>query len=262
MGMKTMILCGGQGTRIRDVADRIPKPMIPVGKFPILWHIMKYYAHAGHHDFVLCLGHQGQAIKDFFLNYEAYTNDFTVTLGQDAGVEFHNRHPEDGWKITLAETGLDSMTGARIRKAKKYVEQDDHFFLTYGDGLSNVDIQALFDFHRSHGKILTVTAVRPMGRFGEIVSDPVGNVLAFNEKPETTPGRISAGFFVCRREIFDYLGDGDELVFEKEPMQRLAKDKQLVAYAHDGFWHPMDTHRDYTYLNSLESSGSAPWRVW
>ena len=260
--MKVAILCGGQGTRIRDVADDIPKPMIPINGLPILWHIMKYYAHWGHKQFVLCLGHKGHVIKDFFLNYEALTCDFTIKLGAVRSTTFHDIHDESEWEVTLAETGLNAMTGARIKLARKYVADDEHFMLTYGDGVGNIDIQKLIEFHKSHGKILTVTGVRPPGRFGELVGDARGMVTEFNEKPQATGGRISGGFFVCRREIFDYLDDREDLVFEIEPMRRLVEDGQMMVFDHDGFWQPMDTYRDYTYLNGLCNQGKAPWMIW
>lgn len=259
--MKVVILCGGQGTRIRDVSDNIPKPMLPIGNLPILWHIMKFYAHWGHQDFVLCLGYKGQAIKDFFLNYQAHTSDFTITLGgKQQKVVYHNDHPEADWQVTLAETGLDSMTGARLRRARKFVA-DDTFMLTYGDGLSDIDLDALLKFHKSHGKVMTVTGVRPPGRFGELGSAD-GRVTEFNEKPQATGGRISGGYFICEQALFDYLPEGDDLIFEQEPIRALVKEGQLMVYEHDGFWQPLDTYRDYTYLNNLISAERAPWMIW
>jgi glucose-1-phosphate cytidylyltransferase len=260
--MKVVILCGGQGTRIRDVSDDIPKPMIPIKGLPILWHIMKYYAHWGHKQFILCLGYKGHAIKDFFLNYEALTCDFTIKLGAAPSTTFHDGHDESDWEVTLAETGLNSMTGARIKRAHKYAASDENFMLTYGDGVGNIDIKKLVEFHKSHGKILTVTGVRPPGRFGELVGDNKGKVTEFNEKPQATGGRISGGFFVCRKEIFDYLDNREDLVFEIEPMRRLVQDGQMMIYEHDGFWQPMDTYRDYMYLNGLCNQGKAPWMIW
>lgn len=260
--MKVVILCGGQGTRIRDVADNIPKPMIPVGGYPILWHIMRYYAHWGHRDFVLCLGHKAQVVKDFFLNYEAHTRDFTITLGGAAAIEYHDLQREAAWRVTLADTGEHAMTGARVRRAFRYLEHESDFLLTYGDGVGDIDLERLLAFHRSHGKIMTVSGVRPPGRFGELVSAAGGRVTEFNEKPQATGGRISGGFFACKRELLDYLPDDDSLVLEVSPMKTLAAEGQLMLYEHDGFWQPMDTYRDYTLLNSLYEGGSAPWRVW
>jgi len=260
--MKTVILCGGQGTRIRDVADNIPKPMISVGGYPILWHIMKIYAQAGCNDFVLCLGHKGNVIKDFFLNYDTSIQDFTIKLGKEKSILCHDLHDECDWIVTLAETGQNAMTGSRIGKIKKYIANDENFLLTYGDGLSDIDVGKLLDFHDSHGKILTVTGVRPPGRFGEILADDGGVIHEFNEKPQATGGRISGGFFVCRRELFDYLDDNEGLVFEQEPMQRLVADGELMMYRHDGFWQPMDTYRDYKMLNDLYKDNNAPWVTW
>lgn len=260
--MKTVILCGGYGTRIRDVAENIPKPMVPVGGVPILWHIMKYYAEWGHKEFVLCLGYKAEAIKDFFLNYEAQTRDFTLMLGSHKSIEYHSDHNESDWRVTLADTGLDAMTGARLHKVRSYVADAEHFMLTYGDGLSDVDLGALVRFHKDHGKILTVTGVRPPGRFGELMSDGKGQVTEFNEKPQAGAGLISGGFFVCRKEIFNYLDDRDDLMFEQEPIHRLVTDRQMVVYEHPGFWQPMDTYRDYSYLNDLIKKGSAPWVIW
>lgn len=260
--MKVVILCGGQGTRIRDVNENVPKPMIPVGTLPILWHIMKYYARMGHKEFVLCLGYKGQAIKDFFLNYESHTRDFSVTLGAAKQVEYHTEHEEADWRVTLADTGLDAMTGARVRKIRKYIGNDEHFMLTYGDGVGNVDIDKLIEFHVSHGRILTVTGVRPPGRFGELMADDQGFVTEFNEKPQATGGRISGGFFVCRRDLFDYLDDHENLVFEEGPMRALVRDQQLAVYKHDDFWQCMDTYRDWQFLNGLVEKNKAPWKIW
>ena len=260
--MKVVILCGGHGTRIRDVADDIPKPMIPVGGYPILWHIMKYYAAAGQQDFVLCLGYKSHVIKNFFLNYEVNTNDITVTLGSKKPVVLHSKNQELDWTVTMAETGLNAMTGARIKKIQKYVETEDHFLLTYGDGVGNIDIAKLIAFHKSHGKVLTVSGVRPPSRFGELMSDATGKVTEFNEKTQATAGLISGGFFVCSKEIFKYLNDKEDLVFELEPMQRLVRDGQMMVYEHHGFWQPMDTYRDYSLLNAMYNEGKAPWVVW
>lgn len=260
--MKTVILCGGQGTRIRDVADNIPKPMIPVGGYPILWHIMKYYSCWGHTDFLLCLGYRGQVIKDFFLNYLAHTSDFTISLGQNSRITYHNSHDESDWNVTLAETGLNTMTGGRVRKINRYLDNEDEFMLTYGDGVGNIDIKQLLEFHRSHGKVLTVTGVRPPGRFGELNYDTPGLVTEFNEKPQASGGRISGGFFVCSKRLFDYLDDRDDLVLEQEPMRRLVADRQMMVYEHDGFWQPMDTYRDYSLLNGMYENREAPWLIW
>lgn len=260
--MKVVILCGGLGTRIRDVADNLPKPMIPVGKFPILWHIMKYYSCFGHSEFILCLGYQGKAIKEFFLNYEINTNDFSITLGKKDSIIFHNKIDERDWKITFAETGEKTMTGGRVRRIRKFVEEEEHFMLTYGDGLSNINLDDLIAFHKRHGKTLTLTGVRPAGRFGEIMCDIDGTITEFNEKPQATEGRINGGFFVCNTTLFKYLDERDDLVFEQEPMKMLVADKELMQFNHDGFWQPMDTYREYSLLNSLFEKGNAPWKIW
>ena len=256
--MKVVILAGGYGTRIRDVSDDLPKPMIPIGPYPILWHIMKTYAHFGHKDFIVCVGYKGHLIKDFFLNYEAYTRDFTVGFGRKAGITYHGEHDEADWSVTLADTGIRSMTGARISRVRKYVQNED-FLLTYGDGVSDVDITRLIAFHKSHGRVLTVTGVRPPGRFGEMVGTAEGRVAEFNEKPQATGGRISGGFFVASPRLFEYLENREDLIFEREPMRRLVIDGQLMMYEHDGFWQPMDTSREFQLLNALYESGAAPW---
>ena len=256
--MKVVILCGGYGTRIRDVADDIPKPMIPIGPYPILWHIMKSYANFGFKEFIICLGYKGQVIKNFFLNHEAYTRNLTITFGSRSNVEFHDDHKESDWKVTLVDTGIQSMTGSRISQIRDYVGNDD-FMITYGDGLSDININNLVHFHKKHGKILTVSGVRPPGRFGEMVGNSYGLVSEFNEKPQATDGRISGGFFVARRSLFDYLNNDPSLVFEQEPIKKLVEDKQLMMYEHDGFWQPMDTSREFQLLNSIYESGNAPW---
>jgi glucose-1-phosphate cytidylyltransferase len=259
--MKTVILCGGYGTRIRDVADNIPKPMIPIGELPILWHIMKYYSKFDFDEFVLCLGYKSQVIKDFFLNYGASTRDFTLRLGKESSIEYHTDFEESNWKVTLAETGQNTMTGGRINHIKKYVENDDCFMLTYGDGVGDINIDALVKFHKSHGKTITLTGMRPPGRFGELELDGA-KVIGFNEKPQATGGLISGGYFVCNKNIFDFMEGDKSLVFEQEPMKRLVDAGELMVYKHDGFWQPMDTYRDYSLLNQLFDKGAAPWKIW
>ena len=260
--MKVVILCGGYGTRIRDVSADIPKPMIPVGGLPILWHIMKYYSSFGFSDFILCLGYKGHVIKDFFLNYRARTSDFSITLGESGGIEYHTDHAETKWRITLAETGLETMTGGRIARIEHYLRKDEDFMLTYGDGLSNIDLGKLLEYHRSHRKIATVSGVRPPGRFGELRAEGDGTIIEFNEKPQATAGLINGGYFVLRQEIFKYLPNRESLVFEQEPMRSLVRDRNLMVYEHDGFWQPMDTYRDYSYLNSIYAKGEALWKKW
>ena len=260
--MKTVILCGGYGTRIRDVSEDLPKPMLPIGGRPILWHIMKGFAHSGLNEFVLCLGYKSRVIKEFFLNYEAFTNDFTITLGEENRVSYHDNHEEIGWTVTMAETGAGTMTGGRISRKRRYIGDNDTFLLTYGDGVSDIDLSALVKFHRMHGKILTVSGVRPPGRFGEIEYVDDTRVSAFNEKPQAAEGCISGGFFVCQSGIFDYLSDDEDLVFEERPMRQLAAEGEMMVYRHEGFWQCMDTQRDFSLLNGLWNSNAAPWRCW
>lgn len=260
--MKVVILCGGFGTRIRDVSDDIPKGMIPIGGYPILWHIMKYYSHFGHQQFVLCLGHKSDVIKDFFLNYEAHTQDFTINLGATKSITYHSRHAEANWQVTLAETGERSMTGARIKRIQRYVAEEENFMLTYGDGLSNVNLNKLVGFHKEHKKALTISGVRPPSRFGELMCDGSGLVTEFNEKPQATGGLISGGFFVCNQKLFEALDDREDLVFEQEPIRYLVSTNQAMVYNHDGFFQPMDTARDHKLLTGLYNKNEAPWVVW
>jgi len=257
--MKTLILCGGQGTRMREETEYRPKPLVDIGGKPILWHIMKIYAHFGFHDFVLCLGYRGNMIKEYFLQYEAMNNDFTISLGTRESIEFHGNHLEKGIKVTLADTGLHTMTGGRIQKAAKYID-DDTFLLTYGDGVADVDIGKLLAFHRSHGKLATLTAMRPSSRYGMLQFGSDGLVERFAEKPKAE-GWASAGFFVLHRSVIDYL-DGSNCIFEQAPLERLARENQLVAYEHNGFFFAMDTYREYQYLNELWDKGQSPWKVW
>lgn len=257
--MKTLILCGGQGTRLREETEYRPKPLIEVGGRPILWHIMKTYAHHGHRDFVLCLGYRGQMIKEYFLNYHAMNNDFTVNLGTQETIRYHQINAENDFKVTLADTGLESMTGGRILRAARYLEGDT-FMLTYGDGLSDVDLTKVMEFHQSHGKLATVTTVRNISRFGTVRLDEGGQVTDFAEKPQQDTW-ISAGFFVLSRKVLDLI-EGDDTIFEQGPLQKLAQRGELVAYRHDGFFYAMDTYREYLLLNELWNSGEAPWKVW
>lgn len=235
--------------------------MIKIGDRPMLWHIMKIYAHHGLTDFVLCLGYMGYVIKDFFLNYEALTQDFTVPLGSEPAVKFHNSHSETGWQVTLAETGERAQTGARVYRVKKYLG-GERFCLTYGDGLGNIDLKGLIRFHESHGKLGTVTGVRPPSRFGELeVSNK--QVTSFSEKPQSGGGLINGGFFVFEPAFLDrYLADDDNLSLEQEPLHRLAADGELMMWQHDGFWQPMDTYREWKMLEDMWAGGNAPWKVW
>lgn len=261
--MKVVILCGGQGTRIREVSDNhIPKPMVPVGNRPILWHIMKIYGSYGLKDFVLCLGHLGWTIKEFFINYDTMTNDFTIELGRNLKIEHQNRNPEEGWRISLVDTGERTETGARVRRVAHHLDEED-FMLTYGDGVSDVDLAELLKFHRSHGKMLTLTGVVPPGRFGEMAIESQ-RITAFREKPRSTGGYINGGFMVIRRAFIDrYLSDDDNsLNLERVPFQRAAADGEMMMFPHDGFWQCMDNYRDWTLLNELWNSGNAPWKRW
>jgi glucose-1-phosphate cytidylyltransferase len=261
--MKVVILCGGKGTRLREETEYRPKPMVPIGNRPILWHIMKIYAAFGFTEFVLCLGYKGEMIKDFFRNYLWLNSHITLRLGRQANVKFHNHHDEEDWTVTLADTGEETLTAGRILRIKQFIGDDPEFFLTYGDGVGNIDIAAALAFHRRHGKKLTVTAVRPPGRFGELDLAPQGQVLAFNEKPQAAEGRINGGFFVASRSVFDYLEpDADQVMFEQKPVQTIAREGQLMAFPHDGFWQPMDTFSEYSLLNRLWAEGKAPWKTW
>ena len=257
--MKVVILCGGQGTRLREETEFRPKPMVEVGGRPILGHIMKSYAHYGFREFVLCLGYRGNIIKEYFLNYEAMNSDCTVVLGQRTQIHYHNDHTERDFQVTLADTGAESMTGGRLKRVEKYVDGEE-FLLTYGDGLADLNIANVVAFHKAHGKLATVTAVRPGSRFGLMELSERGDVESFLEKPQLE-GWASAGFFVLNRKIFDYI-PGDSCTLEREPMEKLAQDNQLVAYRHDGFFYAMDTFREYKYLNDLWLENKAPWKVW
>lgn len=260
--MKVVVLCGGQGTRIRDASELLPKPMLPIGGRPILWHIMKGYSQYGYRDFVLCLGYKGWLIKEFFLNYRSMTRDLRIVLGTNHSVETLAGQQEEDWSVTLAETGDTTQTGGRVAAIRRYVEGDDLFMLTYGDGVADLDIGRLVAFHRFHGKVATVTAVRPPGRFGEMRVDD-GVVTEFSEKANSTVGHINGGFFVFdAKRIWDYLDVDASCVLEREPLRRLSAARELVAFDHAGFWQPMDTAREYTLLNELWSSGRAPWKTW
>ncbi len=257
--MKAVILCGGLGTRLREETEFRPKPMVPIGERPILWHIMKLFSHAGVQDFVLCLGYRGNSIKEYFLNYEAMNNDFTICLGTQQAIRFENAHKEQDFRVTLADTGPATMTGGRIRRVRKYVP-DETFLVTYGDGLANVPIQRLIEFHKSHGKTATITVVRPTSRFGLVDLGARSQVRSFTEKPQADTW-INAGFMVFEPAIFDLL-EGDSTVLEREPLETLSKAGELMAYQHDGFFQAMDTYREFQLLNEMWESGNAPWKIW
>lgn len=257
--MKTVILAGGLGSRLSEETAVLPKPLVEIGPEPILWHIMKIYRHHGHNEFIVCCGYKGHLLKKYFADYHLRHSSMTFDLAT-GGAAYVDRSPED-WRVTLLETGLDTMTGGRILRARDQIG-DGTFFMTYGDGVGNIDVSALLAFHRSHGKLATVTAVQPTGRFGAMYlteGDPT--VHSFLEKPQGDGSWISGGFFVLEPEVLNFI-EGDHTIWEHDPMQTLAEQGQLVAYRHDGFWHPMDTLRDRTVLNELWNSGNPPWRIW
>jgi len=262
--MKIVILCGGLGTRINTQGEQRPKPMVEIGGKAILWHIMKLYAHFGFCDFILCLGFQGQQIRQYFLNYELINNDFTVCLGEQKGdyaaARLQTRHLEKGWNVTMVDTGECTQTGARLKKIEPYIA-DDVFMVTYGDGLADIDIQRLLAFHEREGRVGTVTGVHPASRFGELIIEG-SQVRRFSEKPRTTTGFINGGFFVFNRAFFTYLSDAENCHLEHEPLEKLARDGQLSVYRHEHFWQCMDTRRELDYLNKLWTSNSAPWKLW
>jgi glucose-1-phosphate cytidylyltransferase len=253
---KVVILAGGRGTRLSEETVLRPKPMVEIGGRPILWHIMKCYNHYGFNDFVICCGYLGSKIREYFLNY-AYQNS-DLTIGPDGQVHIHSSNTER-WTVTLVDTGDDTMTGGRIKRVAPYLEESELFCMTYGDGLSDLDIRSLVDFHRNHGAPATVTAVSPLARFGALKING-DTVEKFIEKPDNDGGLISGGFFVLNRSVLDLI-DGDDIPFEREPLEALARTGQLRAFRHPGFWHPMDTLRDKSYLENLWQSG-APWKVW
>jgi len=256
--MKVVILAGGFGTRLNEETHLKPKPMVEIGSKPILWHIMKIYSSYGFNEFIICLGYKGYIIKEYFANYFLYMSDVTIDL-RDNKIEVYNAKAEP-WQVTLVDTGLHTQTGGRIKRIQPYVGKET-FMLTYGDGVGDINIEELIKFHRQHGKYATVTAVQPMGRFGALVLNEENQVLTFKEKPKGDRAWINGGFFVLEPEVFDYI-EGDNTIWEKEPLERLAKDGQLMAYKHYGFWYCMDTLRDKKELERLWASGRPPWKVW
>jgi len=260
--MKVVIFCGGLGARLREETEFRPKPMVPIGNRPILWHIMKIYASQGFTEFILCLGYKGDVIRDYFRNFLWENSDVRLTLGRPQSVTFHDPCEESGWDITLAETGEHTLTAGRIHKIRRHIGANENFLLTYGDGVGNVDIRAGLSRHLETGSVLTMTAVHPPGRFGEMSSDPDGRVLTFNEKPQTEAGWINGGFFCASSRLFDYLEDSENVLLEKGPMQKLALEGKLQAHYHHGFWQPMDTYHEYLQLNSMWDGGDAPWKTW
>lgn len=258
--MKVVILCGGAGTRLREETEFRPKPMVNIGARPILWHIMKYYSSFGFKDFILALGYKGEMIKNYFCHYELMNNDVTIELGQPEKICIHYSHEEAGWKITLADTGEKSLKGSRLKKVEKYIA-DETFMMTYGDGVADVDINALLAFHEGHGKLVTVTGINPTSRFGELKVDG-DRVESFSEKPTNGEGIINGGFFVFNRAIFNYLTVDDACDLEVGALEEISKDGQLMVYKHRGFWACMDTLRDTEYLNKLWDTGIAKWKIW
>lgn len=257
--MKVLLLAGGFGTRLSEETDIRPKPMVEIGGKPILWHIMKTYSQYGFNDFVILLGYKGYYIKEYFANYFLHQSDVTIDMS-NGSMEIHNNSSEP-WKVTLLDTGLNSMTGARIKKAQDFIG-DEAFMLTYGDGVANINIKELVEFHKSHGKALTMTSAQPDGRFGALGIDRNNQVKDFEEKPRGDGSWINAGYFICESKVFDYILDGDDTVFEQEPLKNLAKDGEIFTYKHHNFWMPMDTLRDKMKLNELWDNDKAPWRVW
>lgn len=258
--MKVVILCGGLGTRLREETEFRPKPMVEIGARPILWHIMKTYSHYGFKDFVLCLGYKGEMIKEYFYNYEVLNNDFTVELGKKKSVDIHSSHDEDGWRITLADTGDKALKGARLKQVEEYID-GDLFMMTYGDGVANVNIKDLLDFHKSHGKMATLTGVNPASLFGNLkIRD--NKVETFKEKSKDARNLVSGGFFVFDRKFLDRLSVDDNCDLEIGALEKLASEGELMVYKHNGFWACMDTYRDVELLNRLWKENKAEWKIW
>jgi len=256
--MKTVILAGGMGSRLSEETVVRPKPMVEIGGNPILWHIMNIYSAFGLNEFIVALGYKGESIKEYFLNFYAFNNDVSIDLS--CGTQVIHEGNQPNWKLHLIDTGLTTQTGGRIKRLKGWLEEEETFMLTYGDGVADIDIKALLNFHRSHGKLATVTIVRPPARFGA-VSLRESQISQFNEKPQTLEGWINGGFFVLNRKVIDYV-ENDETSWEKGPLEKLSREGQLMAYRHEGFWQPMDTLRDRRSLEKLWASGQAPWKIW
>lgn len=257
--MKVLLLAGGFGTRLSEETDIRPKPMVEVGGMPILWHIMKSYSFYGYNDFVILLGYKGFYIKEYFLNYFLHRSDVTIDI-QNGKMEVLNNSSEP-WRVTLLDTGINSMTGGRVKRAENYIGKNP-FMLTYGDGVSDINIHDLVNFHNEHGRLMTITSVQPEGRFGALNIVDNNIVSSFTEKPKGDGGWINAGFFVCQPEVFDYIKNGDSTIFEQEPLQELAKSGNVCTFQHKGFWKPMDTLRDKQQLEKLWEQNLAPWRKW
>ncbi len=258
--VKVVILAGGYGTRISEESHLKPKPMVEIGGYPILWHIMKEYSHYGFNDFIICAGYKQQVIKEFFADYYLYRSDvtFDFTKGQDSEIL---RSVSEPWRVTIVDTGLGTMTGGRLKRIKQYIGDDDEFMMTYGDGVCDVNIRKILKFHHSHGKLATMTAVQPGGRFGTLDIANNDSITSFMEKRKEDGGWINGGYMVLNKKVFDYITD-DYTVFEREPLETLSEQGELMAYKHYGFWQCMDTMRDKEYLESLASTGKAPWAPW
>lgn len=255
-----MILCGGQGTRLREITELLPKPLVPIGPQPILWHIMKSYAAFGVKRFILCLGYKKEAFVDYFLNYHERLTDITITLGKNKNIVYHSSHGEEDWEVTLVDTGDKTMTGGRIFKASKYLHKiDKDFFLTYGDAVANINIKNLYNHHKTKNKEITITAIHPKGRFG-VINLKNENVISFSEKPAVETDLINGGFMVIKKSFINkYLQDQSSLTFEQEPLKNAVKNKQMSAFVHEGFWQCMDIQREHELLNKLWDEGNAPW---
>ena len=257
--MKAVILAGGYGSRLSEATQSIPKPMVEIGGKPILWHIMKTYSHFGIKEFIICCGYKQYVIKEYFANYFRHNCDMTVDLSNNS-VQVLDNHSED-WKVTMIDTGLETMTGGRIKRIQKYTDNDT-FLLTYGDGVADINIKETINFHRLKNQLVTVTSYQPQGKFGTLSIDNNDNVISFREKHKEDGGWINAGYFVCEPALFDYIKKGDETVFEDEPLRKLAEDRQINTYKHEGFWKPMDTLKDNMDLNRMWDNGNAPWKIW
>ena len=257
--MKVIILAGGWGTRLGQQTEDIPKPMIPIGNKPVLWHIMKIYSHYGFNDFIISCGFKVHVIKNYFVNYDAFNEDFTIDMTTQK-IKYHSNHNEKNWKVTLVDTGLNTLKGARIKRIEKYLN-DDINMVTYGDGVADINIKNLVKFHKSHGKTITITGVHPPARFGELIEKD-GKVVSFEEKPQTSIGTINGGFMVFNRDLFDYLSDDKDCDFEIGPLDILVKRGEVIVYNHEGLWECIDHERDVAHLNRLWNEDKAFWRVW
>jgi glucose-1-phosphate cytidylyltransferase len=258
--MKVVILCGGEGTRLREETEYKPKPMVTIGGLPIVWHIMKYYAHFGFDEFVLCLGYKGDMIKEFFLNHEIMHNDVTIRFNDRKHDMIHKTSNEEDWSITFADTGLKTMTGSRVKRIEKYVGSDN-FLATYGDGLTNSNILEEIEFHAKKNPVVTLTGVHPHSKFGLVQAKKDGTVERFVEKPQLYD-YVNGGYYVFKKEIFDYLEENESCVLEGKPFERLASEGKMSMYRHEGFWHSMDTYKDFLDLNRMWDEGKRPWKIW